>query len=250
MRATAALATILLACAELSLGALFGSKSPVKMLSGPDFHRVLAEEKTSVVAFVAPWCGHCKKLSPEYERAARSLSPLVPFYAVDCDAEENKPVCGAQGVKGFPTIKSFPKGLKGVPHDYNQERSANAIIEWVKTEVPNRVKVLRGLEAVNDWINSDEVKQPKALLLTDKKQMPVLWRVLGANYFKRITFAIAKDEDQSISDALMLGKDKTKVVTWKDGERTLFDGTLNYDSLTPFFDDIAIPSSKRSKDEL
>ncbi|KZP01518.1 thioredoxin-like protein [Calocera viscosa TUFC12733] len=249
MRTTVALATILLACAELTLGAIFSSKSPVKMLSSNDFHRALSEEKTSVVAFVAPWCGHCQKMSPEYERAARSLSPLVPFYAVDCDAEENKPLCGSQGVKGFPTIKSFPKGLKGVPHDYQQERTASAFIEWVKSEVPNRVKVLRGLDAVNEWINSDEVKQPKALLLTDKKQMPLLWRVLGANFYKRVSFAIAKDEDQSIANALMLGKDKTKVVAWKDGGRTVYDGTLNYDSLTPFFDDVATPS-QRSRDEL
>jgi protein disulfide-isomerase A6 len=44
MRTTLALATILLACAELTLGALFGSKSPVKMLSSNEFHRTLSEE--------------------------------------------------------------------------------------------------------------------------------------------------------------------------------------------------------------
>jgi protein disulfide-isomerase A6 len=30
---------------------------------------------------------------------------MVPFYAVDCDAEENKPLCAKEGIKGFPTIK-------------------------------------------------------------------------------------------------------------------------------------------------
>jgi len=249
MRSSVALAAILLACAELVLGGLFGSKSPVKMLSGSQFPRALADERTAVVAFVAPWCGHCQKLSPELERAARSLSPLVPFYAVDCDEEENKPLCGSQGVKGFPTVKSFPKGIKGVAHEYQQERSSNAIIEWVKSEVPNRVKVLRGLDAVNEWISSDETKLPKALLLTDKKQMPVLWRVLGANYYKGASFAIAKDEDRSIGDALMMGQEKTKVVTWKDGERTIYDGKLNYDSLTSFLDDL-VASRKPRSDEL
>ncbi|EJU03729.1 thioredoxin-like protein [Dacryopinax primogenitus] len=219
------------------------------MLRSSDFHRVLSEEKTSIVAFVAPWCGHCQKMSPEYEGAARSLSPLIPFYAVDCDAEENKPLCGSQGIKGFPTLKSFPRGLKGVAHDYQQERTAGPIIDWAKSEVPNRVKVLRGMHAVNEWIDDEEVKQPKALLLTDKKQMPILWRVLGANFHKRINFAIAKDEDQSIGEALDLGTDKTKVVTWKDGERTVYDGTLNFDSLTPFFEILATPS-QRPRDEL
>jgi protein disulfide-isomerase A6 len=39
---------------------------------------------------------HCKAMTPEYSKAAKSLSPLVPFYAVDCDDAKNKPLCGAQ----------------------------------------------------------------------------------------------------------------------------------------------------------
>lgn len=39
---------------------------------------------------------HCKSMTPEYSKAAKSLSPLVPFYAVDCDDAKNKPLCGAQ----------------------------------------------------------------------------------------------------------------------------------------------------------
>jgi protein disulfide-isomerase A6 len=39
------------------------------------------------------------------EKAAASLSPLVPAYAVDCDEEKNKRMCAEQGIKGFPTIK-------------------------------------------------------------------------------------------------------------------------------------------------
>ena len=60
---------------------------------------------TSVVAFVAPWCGHCQKMAPEYSKAALGLYPLVPLYAVDCDAPKNKKLCADQGVKGFPTVK-------------------------------------------------------------------------------------------------------------------------------------------------
>ena len=70
------------------------------------------------MAFVAPWCGvrvslslnprrrltmsmisnkqHCRNLAPEYEKVAKSFNNLVPLYAVDCDAEANKPLCGQQ----------------------------------------------------------------------------------------------------------------------------------------------------------
>ena len=42
---------------------------------------------------------------PEYSKAALGLYPLIPAYAVDCDAQKNKQLCAEQGVKGFPTVK-------------------------------------------------------------------------------------------------------------------------------------------------
>lgn len=96
-----------------------------------------------MVAFVAPWCGHCKNLGPEYTAAAQSLSPLIPFYAIDCDASVNKPLCAEHQIKGFPTIKAFPRAGKGAARDYNGERKKGALVEYAKGLVPDRVKKLR-----------------------------------------------------------------------------------------------------------
>ena len=65
----------------------------------------ISKQRAAVVAFVAPWCGHCQRLVPEMTKAASSMDPLVPFYAIDCDADANKQLCGSQGIKGFPTVK-------------------------------------------------------------------------------------------------------------------------------------------------
>jgi protein disulfide-isomerase A6 len=99
-----------------------------------------------MVAFVAPWCGHCKTLGPEFSAAAASLSPLIPFYAIDCDAAANKPLCGEQGVQGFPTIKAFPRAGKGAAREYRGERKKGALVEYAKELVPDRVKKLRADE--------------------------------------------------------------------------------------------------------
>lgn len=31
---------------------------------------------------------------------------MLPFYAVDCDKQNNKRLCAEQGVQGFPTVKA------------------------------------------------------------------------------------------------------------------------------------------------
>ena len=102
-----------------------------------------------MVAFVAPWCGHCKNLGPEYIAAAQSLAPLIPFYAVDCDTAENKPLCVEYGVKGFPTIKAFPRAGRGAARDYNGERKRGPLMEYAKALVPDRVKKLRVEDGVD-----------------------------------------------------------------------------------------------------
>ena len=47
-------------------------------------------------------------MAPEYSKLAKLLTPMVPTYAVDCDAEANKRLCAEQGVQGFPTVKVCP----------------------------------------------------------------------------------------------------------------------------------------------
>lgn len=44
-------------------------------------------------------------MAPELSKAALGLHPLIPTYAVDCDAQKNKALCAEQGVQGFPTVK-------------------------------------------------------------------------------------------------------------------------------------------------
>ena len=52
-----------------------------------------------IVEFFAPWCGHCKKLAPEFKAVAAEVSKYsVRFGAVDCD--KHKSIAQAFGVQG------------------------------------------------------------------------------------------------------------------------------------------------------
>lgn len=55
--------------------------------------------------FYAPWCGHCKKAKPEYEKAAEHYKDdrKVWYAGVDCTIE--KKTCEQFEVTGFPTFR-------------------------------------------------------------------------------------------------------------------------------------------------
>merc|ERR1712154_280905 len=74
---------------------------PVYVLVGSEFEKVVGGDKDVFVEYYAPWCGHCKRLAPEYEKVGEAFSDVDSVIVAKADATEND---FPEDIKGFPTL--------------------------------------------------------------------------------------------------------------------------------------------------
>jgi len=101
--------------------------SDVIVLNNDNFDEIVPNEDFIIVEFYAPWCGHCKKLEPEWELAATDLAP-DGIKLAKVDATEAAELAQKYDVTGYPTIKMFRKGSV---FDYNGGRERHSIVSYL-----------------------------------------------------------------------------------------------------------------------
>lgn len=132
-------------------------ESDVLVFTDSDFSTRINEHDTVLVMFYAPWCGHCKKLKPEYEKAAgivKDNDPPIMLAKVDC-TEAGKETCNKFGVTGYPTLKIFKDGE--VNKDYSGPRDADGIIRYMKAQVGPSSKELTCPKSHGEFLEKAEV---------------------------------------------------------------------------------------------
>ncbi|KAJ9536851.1 hypothetical protein OSB04_029584 [Centaurea solstitialis] len=216
-------------------------KEFVLTLDHSNFTEVVAKHKFIVVEFYAPWCGHCKNLAPEYEKAASVLSshePPVALAKVDANAEENKELAQQYEIQGFPTIKILKNGGE-VIQDYKGPREADGIVEYLKKQVGPA---------------SFEIKSPEdAGNLIDEKKVSVvgIFPTLSGEEFENFTIVADKlrsDYDFGhTTNAELVPRGESKVTTptirlLKPFDELFVDfQNFEVDALEKFLGDASIP---------
>jgi protein disulfide-isomerase A6 len=112
-----------------------GGASQVVTLNSADFKSKVMESKDDwLIAFTAPWCGHCVKLQPEWEDAAKQLKGDFKLGWVDATQESG--LAQQYQVQGYPTIKLFSlKDGKKVASEYNGGRDAAGIVNFCHAHI-------------------------------------------------------------------------------------------------------------------
>jgi len=192
------------------------------------FEEIINKYDHVLVEFYAPWCGHCKKLTPEYSQAAATLKktdPAVPLVKVDATVE--KDLATKYGVSGFPTLKWFVKGSES---EYNGGRTKAEIVEWVTKKTGPASKAVT---------SADQLKE-----LQDEHKVLVVYFGNSDSDAQYQTFLkVASTTDGVVFghtfDAGLTAEHGNRVVLFKqfDEKRNDLDGDFEADAMTKFLED-------------
>lgn len=106
-----------------------------------NYHDKIAGKRV-FLKFYAPWCAHCKKLAPDWDKLIEEYefedhdSAIVA--KVDCTSEGGKPLCNELGIKGFPTLK-YGDSVKGLK-DYEGETDYDSLLKFARWMVEPKLR--------------------------------------------------------------------------------------------------------------
>lgn len=129
---------ILLAC--ICVGVLFYIAFILNNIEGfesnaDNFHKDI-RVGNKLVWFYAPWCGHCKTMHKDWDKASLLVNRnrethMVKVNVGDKENKKHQQISDEFNIKGFPTILGLNMGQK--VSEYNGDRTSDAFVAHVKS---------------------------------------------------------------------------------------------------------------------
>ncbi|KAJ1679255.1 protein disulfide-isomerase precursor [Spiromyces aspiralis] len=219
-----------------SLGGIAYAKdeeaSDVKVLNDENFDEWANAQDLALIEFYAPWCGHCKMLAPEYEKAATDLKEEgIRLAKVDCTAHTT--LCERFEVAGFPTLKVFRNGSYAT---YNGTRAAEGIVSYMKKQTLPDVSIIEA-----DDLESFSARDRVVIIGfmdKDSEEFKTLESV-AKELRDEFTFGVVEDA----ATAKASGVEVPGVIVYKqfDDGKDVYSGELAVDDIRNFIKSASIP---------
>ncbi|KAL3845621.1 hypothetical protein ACJIZ3_003024 [Penstemon smallii] len=162
-------------------------------LDDSNFDAAISNFDYMFVDFYAPWCGHCKRLAPELDKAAPILAGLEkPIIVAKVDADKYRKLASKHDIDGYPTLKIF---MHGVSTEYYGPRKSDLLIRYLTKFVAPDVAILSSDSAIKDFIDSAGTNFPIFIGFGLNESMIAN---LGVKYKKKAWFSVAKDFSEDI----------------------------------------------------
>jgi protein disulfide-isomerase A1 len=129
---------------------------------------VLDNTDDVIVTFYAPWCGHCKKLEPMFEKLAETLKDYKQLKFARMDSTKND--VEGHSIESFPTIKFFPGNNKSNVIPYDGNRTAIDIATFIKEKASHPIEIP---EVVNEIKSEEETPDVDTEELDNQEVEPI-----------------------------------------------------------------------------
>ncbi|KAM1665047.1 hypothetical protein ACFX14_044443 [Malus domestica] len=199
-------------------------------LDDSNFDSAISALDLVLVDFYAPWCGHCKRLSPQLDAAAPLLAGLKhPVAIAKLNADKFTSVARKYEIDAYPTLKLF---MHGVPMEYNGPRKAESLVRYLKKFAAPDVSILESDSAISEFVQAAGTYFPIYIGFGLNES---LVSKLAIKYKKKAWFSVAKD----FSEDVMVLYDFDKVPALASlhptyDERNIFYGPFEEEFLEDF----------------
>ncbi|KAI4334405.1 hypothetical protein L6164_019103 [Bauhinia variegata] len=209
----------------------------VVVLKERNFTTVIKGNRFVMVEFLAPWCGHCQALAPEYAAAATELKDENVVLA-KVDATEENELSQEYDIQGFPTIYFF---IDGIHKPYTGQRTKDAIVTWIKKKIGpgiNNVTTLDDAERILTSENKVVLGFLNSLVGPESEELAAASRLEDdVNFYQTVNPDVAKlfhiDANAKRPALVLLKKEEEKL--------NLFDDQFTKSAIADFVNSNKLP---------
>ncbi|XP_051139139.1 protein disulfide isomerase-like 5-2 [Andrographis paniculata] len=177
-------------------------------LDDSNFDTAISKFDYLFVDFYAPWCGHCKRLAPELDKAAPVLAGLKqPIVVAKVNADKYKKLASKHEIDGYPTLKIF---MHGVATEYYGPRKADLLVRSLAKIVAPDVAILDSDAAIKNFVEESGSDFP--IFIGFGLNESVISN-LAAKYKKKAWFSVAKDFSDNMMSFYDFDKEPALVAT-------------------------------------